>query len=270
MESLLWILPVTAVSGCCLYVFVQILTGSGRFAWAESPLVGSMIGLTGVVANLFCIKQILDGTEWGVFILLLSILLSAAGVVPPGMLIFISCVGRMSDAIVTPGARRIRNRQTCDKAERAVRARRYDEAEALFQEALRDAERDAVGAPNSRDRGSRAAQWIDSLSRRFTRDAVKGPEAPIRLSYGNFLASRGRRTEAASQWAAASEGDLPSEQALMAALRAAEAYAESDGGTVLAQSVLDRVLKRFPEAPEAPMVAARRAALTGNHPARPL
>lgn len=162
---------------------------------------------------------------------------------------------------VTPGARGIRNRKTCDQAERAARVKRDDEAEALYLAALE--KRDDTDAHSLAGEiwAVRVLAWLSRLLSVKEADE-RGADAPIRLSYGNFLASRGRRREAAAQWREAARGALPEEQALTAALRAADVYLEEDGDRAAAAGILDAAVARFPKAPEARMLRIKRESLS--------
>lgn len=256
--NIAWLLlPLT--SGTALFhVFVQLLSGNPRYGWAESPLMGYTLAMAGGV----CVGLgISNGWDWDdKVVALIGAILAGVLLLPAGMIGMIAFAAQVGDAAVTPGARAIRTRRSCDQAEKAARARRYEEAECLYQEALTRAIAEDGGAFSSgvgvdgREL-SWSSRFLVACSRLVKqKQYVRGPEAPIRLSYGNFLSSRGRRAEAAEQWREASRGDVPEEQALMAAVRAADVYWEDSKDAATARAVLLAAANRFPKAPETKML----------------
>jgi len=272
MPRILTVLPVLVLDAWVILAMRRHFEGTARFGWVASPAVAWTVMILGPVMNFYLLTEFLGvDRAWaekglfGAFVLITFMVFFVASIIPLGWL-GVVCVGdSVADIVTTGGSSGVRNRPTCDQADRAARAHRHGEAEILYREALGAAQRTARD-PFRVPKGwagvfLKPAAWSARLV--FSRRVLRGPEAPLRLAFGNFLRDRGRRMEAAEQWAEASRGDLPEEQAIMAAARAADAYWEERRDRQTADGILADIIARYPHAPENASLAAKRAAMRG-------
>lgn len=206
---------------------LAIFRASVRPAWHEQPWFG-------IIWLFFSIPAIALCASWGIGIdemglgLIFLILLSTVIAFPHAMLLASVGARLLTHAFVTSDAGGISAARSCDRGVALALQGRADEAEAAFAAALAD-----------------EPDGPDPLN------------APIRISFGNFLCDRERFAEAARVWAAAVGGRLESDQRLVTALRAAEVFADRLGQKDDAAEVLRLALALSPKAAEASALRRR-------------
>ena len=263
MDMLILMLIAGSISGMGLLGFKEVRNGTSTGNWLNKPIVAFCLMVIGVWAIAACLLAIFRPTDF-ISGLIFGIALGVFSL-PPAIWFMAIVANSIAEAVTTGGASGIRQRVTCDQADRAVRARQYGEAERLYLEGIQM----AIHGSLNPSRGHKGivgwlCRWAAKANARLKESQwITGPEAPIRLAYGNFLANQERRGEAALQWAEASRGDLPEEQAIMAAVRAADVFLEAGGRAEEARRALSGIVERFPNAPEMPRVLGRFARVPG-------